>query len=59
MLEIRFFVKNTEAGTDVVNAKSGKGSATLSMAYAGWNQGKVRLVLAISVFVGFPRFVHV
>ena len=25
----------TEAGTDVVNAKSGKGSATLSMAYAG------------------------
>lgn len=24
-----------EAGTDVVNAKSGKGSATLSMAYAG------------------------
>ncbi|CAJ1396373.1 unnamed protein product, partial [Effrenium voratum] len=23
------------AGTDVVNAKSGKGSATLSMAYAG------------------------
>merc|ERR1712050_786270 len=24
-----------EAGTDVVNAKGGKGSATLSMAYAG------------------------
>ena len=44
MLEIRFFVKTTEAGTDVVNAKSGKGSATLSMAYAGWSQGKVRLV---------------
>eukprot|EP00434_Breviolum_minutum_P026599 symbB.v1.2.023511.t3/scaffold2153.1/size87802/2 len=26
-----------DAGTDVVNAKSGKGSATLSMAYAGWS----------------------
>jgi len=25
-----------DAGTDVVNAKGGKGSATLSMAYAGW-----------------------
>merc|ERR1719265_1630001 len=25
------------AGTDVVNAKNGKGSATLSMAYAGQN----------------------
>lgn len=24
-----------DAGTDVVNAKNGKGSATLSMAYAG------------------------
>lgn len=29
-----------DAGTDVVNAKSGKGSATLSMAYAGARLGK-------------------
>merc|ERR1712224_407772 len=33
-----------DAGTDVVNAKGGKGSATLSMAYAGARLG--RLVLA-------------
>merc|ERR1712186_155249 len=31
------------AGTDVVNAKSGKGSATLSMAYAGARLGKAVL----------------
>merc|ERR1712045_146781 len=29
-----------DAGTDVVNAKNGKGSATLSMAYAGARLGK-------------------
>merc|ERR1712032_1245285 len=31
------------AGTDVVNAKAGKGSATLSMAYAGSRLGKAVL----------------
>merc|ERR1711934_719780 len=31
------------AGTDVVNAKNGKGSATLSMAYAGARLGKAVL----------------
>merc|ERR1712226_1036903 len=31
------------AGTDVVNAKNGKGSATLSMAYAGSRLGKAVL----------------
>jgi len=31
------------AGTDVVEAKNGKGSATLSMAYAGWKLGKAVL----------------
>merc|ERR1711972_1251828 len=31
------------AGTDVVNAKNGKGSATLSMAYAGARLGKAIL----------------
>merc|ERR1719352_70658 len=29
-----------DAGTDVVNAKGGKGSATLSMAYAGARLGR-------------------
>merc|ERR1712014_136150 len=32
-----------DAGTDVVNAKNGKGSATLSMAYAGARLGKAGL----------------
>merc|ERR1712060_705107 len=32
-----------DAGTDVVNAKGGKGSATLSMAYAGAKFGKAVL----------------
>merc|ERR1712061_255394 len=32
-----------DAGTDVVNAKNGKGSATLSMAYAGARPGKAVL----------------
>merc|ERR1711979_141241 len=32
-----------DAGTDVVNAKAGKGSATLSMAYAGSRLGKAVL----------------
>merc|ERR1712190_478033 len=32
-----------DAGTDVVNAKNGKGSATLSMAYAGAKLGKAVL----------------
>merc|ERR1712232_34825 len=32
-----------DAGTDVVNAKNGKGSATLSMAYAGARLGKAVL----------------
>merc|ERR1719265_2170526 len=32
-----------DAGTDVVNAKAGKGSATLSMAYAGAKLGKAVL----------------
>merc|ERR1740120_134597 len=32
-----------DAGTDVVNAKDGKGSATLSMAYAGARLGKAVL----------------
>merc|ERR1711977_782475 len=32
-----------DAGTEVVNAKNGKGSATLSMAYAGARLGKAVL----------------
>merc|ERR1712139_297160 len=32
-----------DAGTDVVNAKGGKGSATLSMAYAGARLGRAVL----------------
>merc|ERR1712226_1037127 len=36
-------VKVQNAGTDVVNAKAGKGSATLSMAYAGSRLGKAVL----------------
>merc|ERR1719291_158285 len=32
-----------DAGTEVVNAKAGKGSATLSMAYAGAKLGKAIL----------------
>merc|ERR1712045_904333 len=32
-----------DAGTDVVNAKNGKGSATLSMGYAGARLGKAVL----------------
>lgn len=32
-----------DAGTDVVNAKNGKGSATLSMAYAGARLGRAVL----------------
>merc|ERR1712166_1647406 len=32
-----------DAGTEVVNAKNGKGSATLSMAYAGARLGKAIL----------------
>merc|ERR1712004_898314 len=32
-----------DAGTDVVNAKNGKGSATLSMAYAGARLGSAVL----------------
>merc|ERR1711939_1192455 len=32
-----------DAGTEVVNAKDGKGSATLSMAYAGARLGKAIL----------------
>jgi len=32
-----------EAGTEVVEAKNGKGSATLSMAYAGWRLGSAVL----------------
>merc|ERR1712118_507392 len=32
-----------DAGTEVVNAKDGKGSATLSMAYAGARLGKAVL----------------
>lgn len=35
--------KVQEAGTEVVNAKNGKGSATLSMAYAGARLGKAVL----------------
>eukprot|EP00421_Protoceratium_reticulatum_P005291 CAMPEP_0168374480 /NCGR_PEP_ID=MMETSP0228-20121227/9322_1 /TAXON_ID=133427 /ORGANISM="Protoceratium reticulatum, Strain CCCM 535 (=CCMP 1889)" /LENGTH=187 /DNA_ID=CAMNT_0008387427 /DNA_START=18 /DNA_END=579 /DNA_ORIENTATION=+ len=35
--------KVQEAGTEVVNAKDGKGSATLSMAYAGARLGKTVL----------------
>jgi len=31
------------AGTDVVTSKNGKGSATLSMAYAGWKLGRAVL----------------
>jgi len=36
-------VRTQDAGTEVVNAKSGKGSATLSMAYAGARLGKAVL----------------
>jgi malate dehydrogenase len=36
-------VRVQDAGTEVVNAKSGKGSATLSMAYAGARLGKAVL----------------
>merc|ERR1712137_1218529 len=35
--------RTQDAGTDVVNAKNGKGSATLSMAYAGSRLGKAVL----------------
>merc|ERR1719453_1442435 len=35
--------KVQDAGTEVVNAKNGKGSATLSMAYAGSRLGKAVL----------------
>lgn len=35
--------KTQDAGTEVVNAKNGKGSATLSMAYAGARLGKAVL----------------
>jgi len=56
------------AGTDVVNAKNGKGSATLSMAYAGAQLGKAVLAglagtptteacyLASDVVEGLPYF---
>merc|ERR1711939_942713 len=36
-------IRVQDAGTEVVNAKSGKGSATLSMAYAGARLGKAVL----------------
>merc|ERR1712223_1211532 len=36
-------VKVQDAGTEVVNAKNGKGSATLSMGYAGARLGKAVL----------------
>merc|ERR1719231_1302050 len=36
-------VRTQDAGTEVVNAKAGKGSATLSMAYAGARLGKAVL----------------
>jgi malate dehydrogenase len=36
-------VRTQDAGTEVVNAKGGKGSATLSMAYAGARLGKAVL----------------
>lgn len=43
---LSFVKKHTpKAGTDVVNAKSGKGSATLSMAYAGWSQFRGSLII--------------
>merc|ERR1712124_120537 len=35
--------RTQDAGTEVVNAKAGKGSATLSMAYAGAKFGKAVL----------------
>ena len=35
--------KTQDAGTEVVNAKNGKGSATLSMAYAGARLGRAVL----------------
>merc|ERR1719263_533106 len=42
--EIEAFDKRVQdAGTEVVNAKNGKGSATLSMAYAGARLGKAVL----------------
>merc|ERR1719453_3072783 len=40
-----------DAGTEVVNAKNGKGSATLSMAYAGARLGKA----ALSGLAGKPK----
>lgn len=57
-----------DAGTDVVNAKGGKGSATLSMAYAGARLGKSILAglsgrrtvecayVASTIEEGFPYF---
>jgi len=57
-----------DAGTDVVNAKNGKGSATLSMAYAGARLGKAVLsglagrrtvecaYVASDIEEGFPYF---
>merc|ERR1712066_37971 len=57
-----------DAGTDVVNAKAGKGSATLSMAYAGARLGKSILAglagrrrvecayVSSTVEEGFPYF---
>mmetsp|Transcript_48040 Transcript_48040/g.86887 ORF Transcript_48040/g.86887 Transcript_48040/m.86887 type:complete len:437 (-) Transcript_48040:154-1464(-) len=57
-----------DAGTEVVNAKGGKGSATLSMAYAGARLGKAILAglsgrrvvecayVASTVEEGFPYF---
>eukprot|EP00746_Dinoflagellata_sp_MGD_P010820 gnl/MRDRNA2_/MRDRNA2_122485_c0_seq1.p1 gnl/MRDRNA2_/MRDRNA2_122485_c0~~gnl/MRDRNA2_/MRDRNA2_122485_c0_seq1.p1 ORF type:complete len:344 (-),score=86.19 gnl/MRDRNA2_/MRDRNA2_122485_c0_seq1:83-1114(-) len=57
-----------DAGTDVVNAKAGKGSATLSMAYAGAKLGKAVLAglagtpttecayVACDLGVGLPYF---
>merc|ERR1712204_32100 len=57
-----------DAGTDVVNAKNGKGSATLSMAYAGARLGKAVLAglngtpttecayVASGIMPGFPYF---
>merc|ERR1719182_463361 len=42
--EVEALDKRTQdAGTEVVNAKEGKGSATLSMAYAGARFGKAVL----------------
>lgn len=50
--------RTQDAGTEVVNAKNGKGSATLSMAYAGARLGKAVLA-GLSGKKGVKEFAYV